>query len=75
MLIISLSCRMMVPLGGSDCRFKDLYQSVKDDVDFLKESPLVLDVPISGYNVSFLLLKDKPDDQYDVKTGKIHKVV
>lgn len=33
------------------CRFKDLDQSVKDDVEFLKGNPLVLDVPISGYNV------------------------
>lgn len=42
--------------------FSDLEQSVVDDVKFLKESPIVLDVPISGY-------------VYDVKTGKINKVV
>jgi hypothetical protein len=32
-------------------RFKDLDQSVKDDVEFFKGNPLVLDVPISGYSV------------------------
>ena len=53
MLIILRSYRIMsVFRGGAHCRFKDLDQSVRDDVDFLKESPLVLDVPISGYNVS-----------------------
>lgn len=41
--------------------FNDLKQSVLDDVKFLKNSPLVLDVPITGYI-------------YDVKTGKINKV-
>ena len=41
--------------------FKDLKQSVIDDVEVLKKSPLVLDVPITGY-------------VYDVKTGKIDKV-
>jgi hypothetical protein len=39
-------------LGEVDYRFKDLDESVKEDVAFLKASPLVLDVPISGYNVS-----------------------
>ncbi|CEI61429.1 hypothetical protein FVEN_g5863 [Fusarium venenatum] len=38
--------------------FGDLEQSVRDDVKFLKKSPLVLDVPITGY-------------VYDVKSGKI----
>ncbi|CAF3457769.1 hypothetical protein SNK03_005534 [Fusarium graminearum] len=38
--------------------FGDLEQSVRDDVKFLKKSPLVLDVPITGYI-------------YDVKSGKI----
>ncbi|RLV90897.1 Uncharacterized protein JA1_004222 [Spathaspora sp. JA1] len=41
--------------------FNDLAKSVKDDVEFLKNSPLVLDVPITGYI-------------YDVKTGKITQV-
>lgn len=41
--------------------FKDLEQSVRDDVALLKKSPLVLDVPISGYI-------------YDVTTGKIEPV-
>lgn len=42
--------------------FADLRQSVIDDVTFLKESELVLDVPISGYI-------------YNVGTGGIEKVV
>lgn len=41
--------------------FSDVRQSVVDDVNILKKSPLVLDVPITGYI-------------YDVKTGKIEKV-
>lgn len=41
--------------------FGDFKQSVTDDVRFLRKSPLVLDVPISGY-------------VYDVKTGRIGKV-
>ncbi|KYK54006.1 carbonic anhydrase [Drechmeria coniospora] len=41
--------------------FDDLEASVADDVAVLKNSPLVLDVPISGY-------------VYDVKTGRINKV-
>lgn len=41
--------------------FADLKQSVLDDVKLLKESPLVLDVPITGYI-------------YEVETGKIVKV-
>lgn len=41
--------------------FKDLRQSVLDDIQILKESPLVLDVPITGY-------------LYEVETGKIVKV-
>jgi carbonic anhydrase len=39
----------------------DLKQSVKDDIKILKESPLTLDVPITGY-------------LYEVETGKIVKV-
>jgi carbonic anhydrase len=41
--------------------FGDLTQSVRDDVRFLRESPLVLDVPVSGY-------------VYEVETGGIVKV-
>jgi carbonic anhydrase len=41
--------------------FKDLRQSVLDDIQILKESPLVLDVPITGY-------------LYEVESGKIVKV-
>jgi carbonic anhydrase len=41
--------------------FSDLRQSVLDDVAFLRKSPLVLDVPITGY-------------VYDVKTGRIEQV-
>lgn len=41
--------------------FGDLKQSVIDDIQVLKKSPLVLDVPITGY-------------VYDVTNGKIEKV-
>lgn len=41
--------------------FKDLRQSVLDDVRFLRESELVLDVPVTGY-------------LYEVETGKIVRV-
>lgn len=41
--------------------FSDLEKSVIDDIEFLHRSPLVKDVPITGYI-------------YDVKTGKIEKV-
>lgn len=41
--------------------FSNLKQSVLDDIQLLKESPLVLDVPITGY-------------LYEVETGKIVKV-
>ncbi|EMG48498.1 mtcA1 Beta-carbonic anhydrase 1 [Candida maltosa Xu316] len=41
--------------------FSDLEQSVRDDVEFFKNNPLVLDVPVSGY-------------VYDVKTGSIKKI-
>ncbi|KAJ5387612.1 carbonic anhydrase [Penicillium cosmopolitanum] len=41
--------------------FGDLKQSVLDDIKILKESPLVLDVPVTGY-------------VYEVETGKIVKV-
>ena len=29
--------------------FKDWNQSVKEDVDYLKSSPLIKDCPVSGY--------------------------
>lgn len=41
--------------------FADLKQSVLDDIQLLKDSPLVLDVPITGY-------------VYEVETGKIARV-
>lgn len=41
--------------------FGDLRQSVVDDVNFLRNSPLVLDVPITGY-------------VYEVESGRIVKV-
>ncbi|KAL2004375.1 hypothetical protein VTN02DRAFT_2021 [Thermoascus thermophilus] len=41
--------------------FNDLAQSVRDDIAALKQSPLILDVPITGYI-------------YEVETGKIVRV-
>ncbi|KAL1979658.1 hypothetical protein VTN96DRAFT_5403 [Rasamsonia emersonii] len=41
--------------------FKDLRQSVLDDIEILKQNPLILDVPITGY-------------LYEVETGKIVRV-
>ena len=41
---------------------------------FLKNEPLVKDVPINGYIVRSPL-SSTVDGQYDVKTGKIEKVV
>ncbi|CAG9986582.1 unnamed protein product [Clonostachys byssicola] len=41
--------------------FRDLRESVLDDIRLLERNPLVLDVPITGYI-------------YDVKTGRIEKV-
>lgn len=41
--------------------FGELVQSVLDDIRFLKDSPLVLDVPVTGY-------------VYEVETGRIGKV-
>lgn len=41
--------------------FTDVKQSVLDDIAILKASPLLLDVPITGYI-------------YEVQTGKILKV-
>lgn len=41
--------------------FSDLKKSVLDDIKILKDSPLVFDVPITGYI-------------YEVETGKIVKV-
>lgn len=42
--------------------FKDLEQSVRDDVKFFQESPLVMDVPVTGYI-------------YDVHKGTIREVI
>jgi carbonic anhydrase len=43
--------------------FADLEQSVRDDVAFLRNSPLIpKDIPISGAI-------------YDVRTGRVHEVV
>ncbi|OQE46354.1 hypothetical protein PENCOP_c001G04642 [Penicillium coprophilum] len=41
--------------------FGDLEQSVRDDIKLVKDSPLVLDVPVTGY-------------VYEVETGKIIRV-
>lgn len=41
--------------------FKDLRQSVLDDIEILKQNPLILDVPITGY-------------LYEVETGRIVRV-
>lgn len=42
-------------------QFGDLEQSVRDDVAVLRKSPLVKDVPITGY-------------VYDVTNGRLNKV-
>lgn len=63
-----LAARVAADLGadvsGQDfLPFPDLEQSVRDDVAFLRESPLIPnDIPISGAI-------------YDVTTGKVHEVV
>jgi carbonic anhydrase len=41
--------------------FTDIKNSVIDDINILKKSPLVLDVPITGYT-------------YNIKSGKLEKV-
>lgn len=41
---------------------ENLQTSVQEDVAFIKDSPLTLDVPVTGYI-------------YDIKTGKISRVV
>ncbi|KAJ5164113.1 Carbonic anhydrase [Penicillium coprophilum] len=41
--------------------FGDLEQSVRDDIKLVKDSPLVLDVPVTGY-------------VYEVETGRIIRV-
>ena len=41
--------------------FGDLRQSVRDDIKLLKDSPLVLDVPVTGY-------------VYEVENGRIVKI-
>ena len=47
--------------GFSFLPFNDLEQSVRDDVEFFRESSLVMNVPITGYI-------------YDVYKGSITKV-
>ncbi|NJM07158.1 carbonic anhydrase [Candidatus Gracilibacteria bacterium] len=53
-----------VDVSGQDFYpFPDLEQSVRDDIAYLRESPLIAqDIPISGAI-------------YDVTTGKVHEVV
>jgi len=53
-----------VDVSGQDfLPFADLEQSVRDDVAFLRNSPLIpKDIPISGAI-------------YDVRTGRVHEVV
>lgn len=41
--------------------FSDIKQSVLDDIELIKQNPLILDVPITGYI-------------YEVESGKIVKV-
>lgn len=41
--------------------FKDLEQSIREDIKLLKNSPLILNVPVTGY-------------VYEVETGKIIEV-
>lgn len=41
--------------------FGDLKQSVLDDIEYVRKSPLLLDIPVTGYI-------------YEVETGKIVQV-
>jgi hypothetical protein len=52
MLTISLSCRLYCS-DVTYIRFDDVDESIKEDVKFLKDSPLVADVAISGYTVRY----------------------
>ena len=56
-------------------RFKDLDTSVKEDVDFLKENPLVLDVPITGYNVRSPLHLSKLIYSMTSKQGNLSRLL
>ena len=59
-----IEAELGVDVQGMDfLPFSDLEQSVRDDVAFLRASPLIpKDVPISGA-------------VYDVRTGKVHEIV
>lgn len=63
-LAAKVASHLGVNVEGQDfLPFNDLEQSVRDDVAFLRHSPLIpKDVPISGAI-------------YDVRTGKVHEVV
>lgn len=62
-----LQRKLEVELGVRDTRqlqfypFGDLEQSVREDVELIRSSPLTLEVPVTGYI-------------YDVKTGTISRV-
>jgi carbonic anhydrase len=59
-----IQAELGVDVQGMDfLPFSDLEQSVRDDVAFLRASPLIpKDIPISGAI-------------YDVRTGKVHEIV
>jgi len=63
-LAAKIQADLGVDVGGQDfLPFADLEQSVRDDVAFLRNSPLIpKDIPISGAI-------------YDVRTGRVHEVV
>ena len=59
-------CREQLGADASDIDFlpfSDLEQSVREDIELIRSSPLIAkDTPVTGF-------------VYDVKTGKIHEVV
>ncbi len=63
-LAAKIASELGVDVEGQDfLPFADLEQSVRDDVAFLRNSPLIpKDIPISGAI-------------YDVRTGRVHEVV
>lgn len=63
-LAAKIASELGVDVEGQDfLPFADLEQSVRDDVTFLRNSPLIpKDIPISGAI-------------YDVRTGRVHEVV
>ncbi len=63
-LAAKIASELGVNVEGQDfLPFADLEQSVRDDVAFLRNSPLIpKDIPISGAI-------------YDVRTGRVHEVV